>query len=274
MIPGQFVILDGLQPSFFVVVQRYAQDFQSFRVIFLVHSHYVRVFTAARTAPGCPEVDDFHFGFDGVHGKRLAFRRIQREIGSHLANGNGSQFLDSFFHHLCRFRLFCILAQQLVGSRQVFVRHAAHLGSHHVCAYERIGVCLDKFVFFGGSFFRHLVVQILDFFHLGFILGLVRLVVGFVQFGLLCSCCAQDGRVFVVQILGSRTGDFSLCRVVQLDGSGVLFVFENHRKSHPLSFNHQIGIGDAFYAAGHFEFTSRKSCLCQRIHFAIGVLHQ
>ncbi|GHU78813.1 hypothetical protein FACS1894145_1660 [Bacteroidia bacterium] len=65
-----------------------AENFQPFRVIFLIEFHHVGVFFSTGTAPGRPEINQLQFPFNFVQGDGSPFRSRKREIGSDLSNLN------------------------------------------------------------------------------------------------------------------------------------------------------------------------------------------
>ena len=62
--PGQIVGGDGLLPGGLVGVERHAEDFKAFCVVFLVHFHHTGILVAAGLAPRCPKINHFHLPLD------------------------------------------------------------------------------------------------------------------------------------------------------------------------------------------------------------------
>ena len=72
------------------MIQRYAYDFETFVLVLSVSFYQVWHFTATRTTPACPEVDEYHFTFTYIvrqfHG--LSVRSFHFEICELLAYGS------------------------------------------------------------------------------------------------------------------------------------------------------------------------------------------
>src|SRR2546423_8413785 len=85
-----FLSLAKLVSFFLVLIETDADDFEAFRMMFLVSLDYIRQFVNARYAPGRPKVDEHHFAFVVGDRERLAgnifFVKVRK-----LAAGNQAE---------------------------------------------------------------------------------------------------------------------------------------------------------------------------------------
>ena len=136
----EFVLLHRLVPSLrLAVIVRDIDEFEAAAVVSVVNLAHVRIASAARSAPACPEVEYHHLAFKRREGERLAVDVGRGEIRSGAAGAHLSQRCQLFLYSVGFVAVFPHLRVEGVPCRlQFVVCHAAHV-KHEVSRGEERG---------------------------------------------------------------------------------------------------------------------------------------